>query len=293
MSTRDGSSYERQSMAEDEISLVDLWLVLMRRKGVVLGITVLCLALGVGYAMQKPVVYDYRTGIELAEVHGGPESKGLEVLTPKAGAVVLLRDVIIPEQRGRVSGEEDSGPRVQVVENGGEARLMLKSTAEPKNRKKVEKLHSAVGDALAERHAPVFEKRVEVVSRPFAKRAEMLKKQMQFLENQLKQLSKRSYTQNGIQSLVDAQQMGDMREALAESRVKHSDAESAIEVIREASHPTRIEFLAAESEDPAGTGKSLIAALSLVLGLMLGVFGAFFIEFLRTARKAAAEQESG
>ena len=149
LSTVDGNSYERHSIAEDEISLVDLWLVLMRRKGVVLGITVLCLALGIGYAMLKPVVYEYRTGIELAEVHGGSESKGMEVLTPKAGAIVLLRDVIIPDQRRRLFGEEGSAPRLQVVENGGKASLILKSAAEPKNRKQVEKLHDAVGEILA------------------------------------------------------------------------------------------------------------------------------------------------
>ena len=120
----------------------------------------------------------------------------------------------------------------------------------------------------------------------------MLQEQIDALEAELKRLSSKTYEKNGVSSLVAAQQMGDIRGRLAETRVKQTDAESAVEVIQEASHPTRIEFLAVESEDPVGTGKSLIVALSLVLGLMLGVFGAFFSEFLKTARQAAQAQKN-
>lgn len=42
------------------------------------------------------------------------------------------------------------------------------------------------------------------------------------------------------------------------------------------------------SRSPEGQGKSLIAALAIILGLMLGVFGAFFREFLASVRATEA-----
>lgn len=275
----------------DEISLVDLWLVLTRRKWVILGITVLCLALGLGYALRKPVVYDYRTVIELAGVHGGPESEGLELVSPREGSIGFLQNVIIPAQRERLFGEEENGPRVDVEKPGSDYSLMIKSTANPKNADQVKELHQGIVEALEKKHAPVIEKRIDVTAKPFKARAEMLQEQINMLQEQLQRLSSRSHDVNSISSLVYAQQMGDVREELAEARVKLTDAKSAVETIREKSRPTRINFLAAESEDPVGTSKALIGALSLVLGLMAGVFGAFFLEFLGHAKKAAQERE--
>lgn len=46
---------------------------------------------------------------------------------------------------------------------------------------------------------------------------------------------------------------------------------------------------AVASDTPEGPGRSLIVALSLVLGLMLGVFGAFFREFLASVRATETE----
>ncbi|MBS0014706.1 MAG: hypothetical protein KFF46_12145, partial [Desulfobacterales bacterium] len=270
----------------DEISLVDLWLVLVRRKWILLGITLLCLALGAGYAWMQPVVYEYKTGIELARIHGGPESEGLELLSPREGSVVFLQNVIIPTQRESLFGEEGNGPRIQVEEQKTDYTLMLLSTAKPKDVNQVKRLHEAVVEALADQHKPVLKKNIEVITKPFEARTKMLEKQIELLRDQLQRLSSRSHNENSISSLVDAQQMGDIREELSKIQVRMTDARSAVEMIREASNPTRISYLAAESEDPAGPGKTLIAALSLILGLMLGVFAAFFMEFLASARAA-------
>lgn len=49
--------------------------------------------------------------------------------------------------------------------------------------------------------------------------------------------------------------------------------------------PTRASFVSLKSLKPSGAGAALILALSLVLGAMLGVFSAFFWEFLSNARR--------
>jgi hypothetical protein len=56
--------------------------------------------------------------------------------------------------------------------------------------------------------------------------------------------------------------------------------------------PTHVVVEALRSESPVGTGRSLILALGLVLGAMLGLFGAFIAEFgaqVRESLKAPAD----
>jgi len=65
-----------------------------------------------------------------------------------------------------------------------------------------------------------------------------------------------------------------------------------VELIRKASRPTRISYLAVESGQPVGMGKTIMAALALVLGLMAGVFLAFFSEFISNARAQKQQLES-
>jgi uncharacterized protein involved in exopolysaccharide biosynthesis len=48
--------------------------------------------------------------------------------------------------------------------------------------------------------------------------------------------------------------------------------------------------IALQSENPAGIGLRMVVALSLIIGVMLGVFGAFFTEFVSKAQAAAKEQ---
>ncbi|MFO7817960.1 MAG: Wzz/FepE/Etk N-terminal domain-containing protein [Desulfovibrionales bacterium] len=276
----------------DELSLIDLWLVLSRRKWIVVGITILCLALGAGYAWIQPTVYEYRSGIELAAIHGGPESDGLKLLTSREGSSVMLQELIIPEQREILFGEEGPGPNIQVAQSKDEYSLVLKSNAQPVNSGKVKQLHQAVADEMAKRHAAVLDKKIEVMSKPYVSQASLLRDQLKMLEEQLRLLSTRSDEDNGIRSLVDAQQMGDIREEIADTRVELAEATSAVELIREASQSTRTSYLAVESEQPVGMGKMIMAFLALLLGLMAGVFLAFFSEFISNARAQKDRLES-
>lgn len=275
----------------DEISLVDLWLVLARRKWIIMGITVLCLALGAGYVLMKPVVYDYRTVIELAEVHGGPESEGLERISSREGSIDLLQSVIIPAQRESIFGEEGNGPSVEVEKSDSDNSLLIKSTARPEKADQVKELHQDIVKALDKEQAPDLKKRIDVTINPFKARAEMLQEQINTLQEELQRLSGRSRDVNSTRKLVYVLRMANIRAELAEARVKLTEPESAVETIREKSRSTRTSFLAAASEDPVGAGKHLVISLSVVLGLMLGVFAAFFMEFLTHAKAAAQERK--
>lgn len=52
-------------MADDEISLVDLWLVLARRKRLIAVVLLISVLAGLAYAFSKPAVYKYYTTMEI------------------------------------------------------------------------------------------------------------------------------------------------------------------------------------------------------------------------------------
>lgn len=279
--------------AGDEISLIDLWLVLARRKWMIIGITILCLALGAGYAWMKPVTYEYRTGIRLAAIHGGKKSDGWKLLTSGERTMALLNELIIPQQRQKLFGAaEDKGPKIDVVRQKKDRSLTLKSNAQQKNAGQVKQLHQAVAEELARRQAEVLEKRIEMTTKPYVLQTSLLQDQLKTLQKQLQLLGTHLDEGTSVRSLVNALQMGDIRKEITDTRMQLVRATSAIELIREASHPTRIPYsVAVKSDQPVGMGKPIIIALSLVLGLMMGVWGAFFSEFLATAKSVARERK--
>jgi len=286
-SGRQGPGQERY---DDEISLVDLWLVLVRRKWFVFLVIILCTAAGLVYALTQPVQYEYKTNIELARVHAGSDRyKDLELVMSRENSMSLLELVIIPAKREQLLEEHDAVPRVNIADQG-DHHLLLISTGEPQKKDQVIRLHKMVAEELAGVHAQQFKKAKLSRIKPFENKADMIHEQIQTLEDLLHILTARSQEKDGISSIVDAQQMGDIRRELVQVRRDRVETESVIETIEELSHPTQINFLGVESENPVGTNKSLVAALSLVLGVMLGIFGAFFAEFIAKAKMAAREQ---
>jgi len=65
---------------EDEINLLDLWLVLSKHRYVILIVALACLILGGGYAMTRPVLYEYGAALQIGSMSAGAgtEKKHIE-----------------------------------------------------------------------------------------------------------------------------------------------------------------------------------------------------------------------
>ena len=276
------AEFERVDHQDDEISLYDLWDVLVRRLPVLVSVAVLVTVAGFAYAMMQPVEYRYRSGLELPQVYH-PES-GLQPVIATEAVIATLEDVIIPSQRQQLFGDSAAGAGVSVVERGGEQSLVLESTNQPANADAVAALHEAIITALAERLLPRYQRWLAVSAEPFENRITMYDEQIDVLQRQLDTLNERVEEADGVTTLIFAQQLGDLRREMSELRRHRVDAHSTLAAIREASHGTEQLFVANESDSPVGTGRSLIVALSVVLGGMLGLFTAFFWEFVSNAR---------
>ena len=270
---------------DDEISLYELWDVLMRRLPVLLGVAVLTVVLGVVYALMQPVEYEYRSGVDLPRVY----SEGFTEVVSQDLAIARLEDVLIPQQRDQLFGDEERGPRVRVSGHGSDYSLILESTSTRDTAERVSDLHERVIVALAEWLAPRFDQSLASSLRPLHNRIAVLDEQIELLQGDLNTLYERLGEGDDIAGLIVAQQIGDIRRELSRLRSSRTDAASSAETVEAMSRDTEQTFLAGESEDPVGAGRSLIVALSVVLGGMLGLFAAFFWEFVSNARNRRAE----
>ncbi|WP_018176963.1 hypothetical protein [Thioalkalivibrio sp. AKL8] len=271
---------------DDEISLYELWDVLMRRLPVLLGVGVLTVVLGVVHALMQPVVYEYRSGVDLPRVYSG----GLTNVVSQELAIARLEDVLIPQQRDQLFAGEGRGPRVRVSAHGSDYSLILESTSTREAAEHVADLHEGVIAAMAEWLRPRFEQSLASHLRPLNSRIEVLDDQIALLQEDLNALYERLGEGDDIAGLIVAQQIGDIRRELSRLRSSRTDAASSAETVEAMSRDTEQTFLAGESDSPVGAGRSLIVALSVVLGGMLGLFAAFFWEFVSNARSRRPEQ---
>ena len=282
---RSDAAFDAPARYDDEISLYDLWDILVRRLPVIIGVGGIIVFAGLAYALSQPVTYEYRSGMELAHIYDGGSMRSL---VSKDASIARLEDVIISQARDERFGDEEGGPRVEVVERGGDGSLVLKSATTQDQADTVADLHESIITALGEAEEPRFEQSLSARLLPHENKADMLEEEIGLLREQLSVFMERLGSDDGVNGLVIAQQMGDLRREITHLRAELVDARSAIDGIADNSALTEPSYIASESESPTGTGRSLIVALSVVLGGMLGLFAAFFWEFVSNARARRA-----
>ncbi len=82
---------------DDEISLVDLWLVLVKRRNILLAIILAFLAAGVTFAVIKPVVYKYSAVLQIGLVSSiAADVKGADYIETPTNVLQKLTSSYIP-----------------------------------------------------------------------------------------------------------------------------------------------------------------------------------------------------
>ncbi len=141
--------------ADDEISLVDLGLTLVRWRWWFFGIAAAVMVAGVGFAaLQADPRQQYTTTLEFAQSQPG------RLLSGRAESVAVLERVVIPELR-RSRAEElgfgQPGVEVETVENA--PLLVLTSSAPAARRDRVVGMHEAVAERFLAREAEAMDER--------------------------------------------------------------------------------------------------------------------------------------
>lgn len=333
---------------DDEISLIDLWIILVRRKWVVAGVLLFCVLLGLGWVLLKPPSYQYETTIQIGEVFTGDS---LQPIEPVASVLAKVQETYIPLARARVlNGDAPGGFKLEARSPADSELIVLSGEGPPAQQGTYHKLLQGVLEQVQNDLRPRFQAAQKAIERERMSaeaHLQQLKAEASLSQERLKRLD--GWTETLDQRLQDTraelQELRRQRETLLKRPASDSDEGRLIALngdvanLREtishlqeqlgrripeqrneitrglkqnvvdqnmqqvhiqgiaaraaALQPTRAVLEPRRLPGPTGTSPVVILALAGVLGLMLGIFAAFFTEFLARANvvmRASAER---
>ncbi|MEQ5857751.1 Wzz/FepE/Etk N-terminal domain-containing protein [Halomonas sp. EF61] len=262
--TQPPEHYYPRPPADDEISLVDITLILVRRWKMMAGVFVVIVLLALAYAMSMTDSYRYVSIYNVAErqPNGGA---GVGVLESPESVVSKIDnyyfDVVTSEMLEEKSLDElDFETTAKAPANV--AFLTLASEATEEDAELVTEFHQKLLDTVKSDQDELLAKRRDALEQQLASTRESL------------EAAKQSTSESAA-------------ELVATYTAKVVDIEEKQAYLAEGS----VQRVAAQSQQPVGTGKALIMALAIVLGGMLAVMAAFLAEFAGTVRKASAHKD--
>ncbi|MFP4130319.1 MAG: hypothetical protein ACLFSJ_06215 [Halorhodospira sp.] len=158
---------QRRAVADDEISLIDLWLVLVRRRRWLFGIALTVFALGSAYGLLQKPSQAHTTTLELGTfVQFREEALEREPLISIHAMQSQLKRVAIPKLQRRFEAEhEASAPSVEIEHIEDSQQLILESSVPEAQSSQVEDLHRSLKEWFISQQEPLFEERRDQIKR--------------------------------------------------------------------------------------------------------------------------------
>ena len=242
----------------DEISLVHLAIIFIRRRIVFYALLVAIISIGLVYAVFGPEKFEYVTLIEVAEEGGDG------YLQDPATTVATLDNRWVPGFVSEYAREHNHKLPFDITvmnpENTGLIRIITEGTEDQTD--VITQAHHALADAVVN------------------SQKEILSRRKQALENQLAGLDKI------MQSLQSSADEG-ASTALSTAVEKRTETQSILDSLR----PAEILVISRQGIESTGLGSGLIVMLAALLGVMVGLFGVFIAEFFSTVRDNLKSQE--
>ena len=276
------ADFTHRELADDEIDLVDLAVILVSHWRLMLVMFVLALAAGAGAAWLQDTKYQYSAVIAL-----GQRADGQLLDSPEA-VQAAINNVFLPA----VAATEDiemrqlaANFRVELPKSSNTVVLKVKAPKEKAD--SVGRFFSLIGAPIIADHNKRSELLVDALDKQVAGQEAALAGINQNIAELQAELS--NVGQEARILLLD--QLGRLQEGRRLAQLELAQLQAKIAHAR----LTRMSGDPQRSSSGVGTSPQLIIALSIVLGGMLAVFSAFFAEFaarVRTrlrASKARAE----
>lgn len=270
----------------DEIRLVDIWLVLVRRKFVIAALVLVSIAFGLAYALFTPHSYAYTTIIEIGT---NGQNELIEPLETVRAKVVdgYIAQVLQLHLKNSSNGEARYGINAEVPKSSQVLILRSKGTAE--NEPVYVALHGAIVDRLKSDHLRVqnplrkdLETRLQMRERSLAE----LRDQAKSFEAQIKRLEQKRELPARELSYLTSLRLADNQRAQSDLAPLIDNARQQLANMRE----TNAVVLPMRSMDPVGLGKTTTVMLSALIGLFLGIIAAFFVDFVAKTHEETARR---
>lgn len=276
---------ETTAPPDDEISLLELWQVLCRRKLWVVVSFLVCVVAGAAYAFLKSPVYEANVKLRIGQAavgQTGPGQVGLFEAAEELSARLMARygeDVAEGVKRER--------PFLKRATPQKGVTTTVDLVAEADTPEDAVTLLTRISDEVRKEHEGIFERNVKFLSQ----RLDNLDVQRAALQQQyadatalFDQLKQR----DPVQAALIMQERGRLTTSIIEL-----DAEKPAIAQRLSPPQTLPTALLGEintPEKPAAPKKGLVLALAAVLALMAGVMLAFVAEYVANARSGADQR---
>ena len=281
---------------EDEISLVDLFLVLYRRKNTILVTLLVCTGLAILVSFFNPEKTTFSTSIKIG---------GQPAIESNTSAIVKLEENYIPITKDNIEdGNAMKGLTVTTRAPGNSNLIIIETISKPENKEQVKQLHQKIADNFIADH-----------NQELNLQRSAIKNQIKRLQATLNSLSNSTYLvtlRNDVVSLrkqflefpnISDSVKLDIKDELRflqtklieeeqSTSMKTIDLRSSIDELRyklDITPETSLLSLTLISGSKS-TSPVMIIALGVILGGMLGIFTAFIAEFISKVK--AADQKT-
>ncbi|ABM63129.1 Wzz/FepE/Etk N-terminal domain-containing protein [Halorhodospira halophila] len=222
---------EWQDPRDDEISLIDLWLVLMRRKWVIAGVFLVCVVGGAAYAYLDEPGQRYVSALEIGTYPTG--SDDVATLEDRAEVATRLRESLVPLVRYELAQEHGrSFPGVEVSvpeEDAPGGFVFLQSTAPEDRADVVSSIHQNLIQQIIDRHND----RLEVRQARFEARLESMDADLE--ELRAKRAERRQEAEHRVEAHKDRLERLESAGAQRKEQLTHAleEAEAELKTLRE------------------------------------------------------------
>lgn len=262
---------------DDEVSLLELWQILVKRKALILACFILCLAGGAAFAFLTAPVYDASVKLRIGQVQG---NGGL-----LENAEELSSRILAQYGEDVATGVKRERPFIATASVQKGVTTTVQLTAEGDTPEDAARLLDDVAKGVQKAHTTMFEDNLK----PIAERLNSLDEQRTALQQQyadLTQLAEKLKDRDSVQASLVMIERGPITTA-----INQQDAERlrlSQQITPPQTRPTELIGEITAPAEPSRPKKALVLALAAVLGVMGGVMLAFVAEFIAKAKANAA-----
>ena len=274
-----------QPYDDDEISLLELWQILTKRKALILACFVLCLAGGAAFAFLKAPVYEASVKLRIGQVKGDDAAPPVML----ENGDELSSRVLAQYGEDVATGVKRERPFITTASVQKGVTTTVQLTAEGDTPEDAARLLEDVAKGVQKTHTTMFEDNLK----PIAERLKSLNEQRTALQQQyadLTQLAEQLKERDNVQAsllMIERSPITDSLDKQATERLRLTQ-----QMTPPATRPTELIGEITAPAKPSKPKKALVLALAAVLGMMGGVMLAFVAEFVAKAKRRGATEVS-
>jgi len=270
---------------EDEVSLIDLWLILVKRKMVLIGVFVLVMLAALGYLLLAKPVYESSALVQIGQI-GQVGSDG-----KVSSNYIEAPDVLIKTLGQNPDIQSEPGARLagaSYQKRGAKNLVTVK--VEASSAEAADTYLNKVLTAFIAKHKRMYESVMHVRQQRLGE----LESQLYTYEAQLKAIDA------GVMDLMSSKpeqasvlliQKSQLIQSIADTHKEIFNLKESLSEVN--TSKTVVISQSGLASSPTKPKLKMVMALSVVLGLMLGFMVAFFAEFLSNARQELKTAREG